>query len=661
MTKRQKISLSAFFLGILLIFVLLFVCGNSLAILLIGADEAEAEIGTDDIKNGYFSDGTTVIHKDGYVVFPVQDYKSVYFEWGGSPDVEAKVFNVTVQYRKGSLSDKKEIFYACKGQDLCIPLDSEGYDTAAVMFGQEFTAGKITYNRTYGYRFPVFSILALGLIWLFLCAGWCFEWHRLIFDPKSREQKGIFGALILVFAVISVFIYAFSVDGGMLYEYPLSSVDGYGCYPQLFDAFMKGQTNIDTEYDLSVFETINPYDPTERYLATGERYGVFWDRAYFGGKLYSYFGAAPVILLYFPIYFITGSIPSDAFASLLLAIFAGLFLMLTVWEFSRQYAKQAPFAAVCMLALSVPFGALLLPTLTNANFYHIAVLSALFFTSALLYLFLRGTGCELAISRRTLFALAGLSLGGVAASRPTLVLFVLVLVPLALRYLREKKNGRLIDVTAFALPVLVCAGLLMFYNHSRFGSPFDFGNNYQLTIREVSLYTFKSEYFAPSLYWYFAQPASWDGVFPYLHPSVLRLKSLADLPYLYNTIGSLSIPVTWGSIFTLSATKKQPYLRATAAIAVVSAVFLVYFNTCFGGVHLRYAADIMFILSLLGALSLLKLMSNRTQNGRSCSFIFGVAVALVLLTAAVNIPLCLDNERDMIMKMSPKVFYYFAK
>ena len=50
------------------------------------------------------------------------------------------------------------------------------------------------------------------------------------------------------------------------------SVDDYGCYPQMFDAFQKGQLNIDTDYDLSILEKLeNPYDTAARREATGEK------------------------------------------------------------------------------------------------------------------------------------------------------------------------------------------------------------------------------------------------------------------------------------------------------------------------------------------------------------------------------------------------------
>ena len=126
--------------------------------------------------------------------------------------------------------------------------------------------------------------------------------HREEFNPDSRFQKAVFAAAMALLILFSFFLCTVSIEKEWLHDYPLKgSVDNYGCYPQMFDAFQKGQLNIDTDYDLSILEELeNPYDTAERREATDEKYGVIWDRAFYDGKLYSYFGIAPVIFLYYP-------------------------------------------------------------------------------------------------------------------------------------------------------------------------------------------------------------------------------------------------------------------------------------------------------------------------------------------------------------------------
>ena len=57
------------------------------------------------------------------------------------------------------------------------------------------------------------------------------------------------------------------------------------------------------------------------------------------------------------------------------------------------------------------------------------------------------------------------------------------------RYLREKrlftKRG-ITEAVAFVLPVVLVAIGLMWYNAARFGSPFDFGANYNLTSNDMT-------------------------------------------------------------------------------------------------------------------------------------------------------------------------------
>ena len=50
---------------------------------------------------------------------------------------------------------------------------------------------------------------------------------------------------------------------------------------------------------------------------------------------------------------------------------------------------------------------------------------------------------------------------------------------LAVQYLRRHSIGRALShVAAYSIPILVSGGLLLAYNQARFGSPFDYGDNY---------------------------------------------------------------------------------------------------------------------------------------------------------------------------------------
>lgn len=91
-------------------------------------------------------------------------------------------------------------------------------------------------------------------------------------------------------------------------------------YVQLTDAlFVKHQLNLDLWVDPALQQLDNIYDRTER---DSKKVQYYWDHAFYNGKYYCYYGLAPVILIYGPIYLWTGMIPSSDLAIFIAALWA---------------------------------------------------------------------------------------------------------------------------------------------------------------------------------------------------------------------------------------------------------------------------------------------------------------------------------------------------
>ena len=83
------------------------------------------------------------------------------------------------------------------------------------------------------------TAIAISLMAIYIYAK---GFHRERFDPDSKVQKSVFAFLLVIFILLSFFICAVSIENEWLHNYPLEKkVDDYGCYPQMFDAFQKGQ------------------------------------------------------------------------------------------------------------------------------------------------------------------------------------------------------------------------------------------------------------------------------------------------------------------------------------------------------------------------------------------------------------------------------------
>ncbi|MBO5915195.1 MAG: hypothetical protein J6Q72_07590 [Clostridia bacterium] len=507
------------------------------------------------------------------------------------------------------------------------------------------------------------TAIAISLLAIYIYAKGL---HREDFDPDSSVQKSVFAFLLVIFILLSFFICAVSIESEWLHNYPLEKkVDDYGCYPQMFDAFQKGQLNIDTEYDLSILERLeNPYNTAERREATGEKYGPTWDRAYYNGKLYSYFGIAPVVFLYYPAYFLTGRVLSDALAAAVMTAVSAIFMALIIRKLCERMNKKPPFLLMLSVAFALPCGALLWSTETCANFYHLAVLSGISAICGAFYHILKAD--ESAGAWRKLhFAFAGICVAATVASRPNLVIYIFIALPLLLSIIKNRPFGvksLLCDIAAFCVPMISLGILIMLYNNARFGSPFDFGANYQLTLTDTSTYSLSGALFLPSLYHFFIQPPHIDGAFPYLHPVTRRFAeySVERMVYTDRSVGSLFFPITWGVAFIPALWREHKRGFITAIITFLCTVFLAFFDLCYGGVHLRYSADIMFILALLGGYLLLYSVGKTKKGGALRKILYTFVAVLCILTVITELPLIFDNERDMIMKYH-KYFYDFIK
>ncbi len=490
--------------------------------------------------------------------------------------------------------------------------------------------------------------------------------HREEFDPESRLQKSVFAFLLVIFILLSFFICAVSIEAEWLHSYPFDKkVDDYGCYPQMFDAFQKGQLNIDTEYDLSILEALeNPYDTAARRAATGETYGPTWDRAFYNGKLYSYFGIAPVIFLYYPAYFLTGKVLSDALAAAVMTAISAIFMALVLYKLCARMKKRPPFLLVLAVAFTLPCGALLWSTETCANFYHLAVLSGIAAICAAFYHILKADE-RIGAWRKIHFAFAGICVAATVASRPNLVLYIFIALPLLFSIIKDRPFGiksLLCDIATFCVPMISLGILIMLYNNARFGSPFDFGANYQLTLTDTSTYSLSPALALPALYHFFLQTPKLDSVFPYLHPAGNRLSdySVDRLVYISQSVGSVYFPITWGVAAVPALWRENKRLLLSAIIAFVCTAFLAFFDLCYGGVHLRYSADIMFILCLLGGYVLLYITASAKKGSTFRTVLYTATAVLCILTVITELPLIFDNERDMILKYH-KHFYNFIK
>lgn len=200
----------------------------------------------------------------------------------------------------------------------------------------------------------------------------------------------------------------------------------------------------------------------------------------------------------------------------------------------------------------------------------------------------------------------------IAGCRPHLFLAVTVIYPIVLPMLSrrgEKKICFLLKQTAvFTAPYLLVAGLLMGYNFARFGSFFEFGVNYNLTLFQsrkgihinnllagMQYYLFRVPALQSRFPFVVFQPLEWDN--PY---AIANGVSGAGLFWLY--------PLLWigfAALFVRGKEKKDREIYRMTRILLASVLVILAVVSNMMGLVNRYILDLSFFISLTAAMLLL--------------------------------------------------------
>ena len=188
----------------------------------------------------------------------------------------------------------------------------------------------------------------------------------------------------------------------------------------------------------------------------------------------------------------------------------------------------------------------------------------------------------------------------------------------------------------------------MLYNRARFGSFFDFGANYNLTVNDMTQRGTNPGRFLPALFAYFLQTPTTTGVFPWIQPTTF------DTTYLGQTIKEVTfggilvcLPILWILAFAKPILKYRFKVRSTNTIAgvvitmLVSGVVVACLDAQMAGILQRYTADYS-TLFLMPAV-LLAFVANDALSARAKTdegkFFLGKSHALYLRGIQVAVAL----------------------
>ena len=478
----------------------------------------------------------------------------------------------------------------------------------------------------------------------------------------NRHLKTVCAILLVIINIAAVLLISLFNDPFVVTP-DESHWSQHNQYAQLARSLKEGKLDIEYEFSPNIaIETLdsmkNPYDLYERGRAFADKkIPSPWDIAYYNGKFYVYFGVLPVVAMYLPYHLLTGGdLPNIA---AFLASYA--LLVIGAFLFTRVLIKykfpRTPFSVYLILSLMVAncTGAFIYAFAPRCYCTPIVLACALVLLGLTLWFSAAETIChanrivsdgEAFVSGRSpRFAVPKLIFGSLfialtAATRPQFLIFSVLAVPifLPLLFKKDKASVKIARICSFAVPFAAVAALVMAYNSARFGSPFDFGANYNLTTNDMRLRGFNAARLPDGLFAYLFQLPNLSIAFPYVNAVSDSSVYLGLTVREIMTGGALFTNVfLWSGVMIRSAFTdlKKKRLAVFSVMCAAAALIVIIADTEMAGILSRYNGDFLLLLYIPAiAVFLQKLeTADEVKKKRYLAFL----VAAFALTFTFNV------------------------
>ena len=437
-------------------------------------------------------------------------------------------------------------------------------------------------------------------------------------DSRLTSHRILIVALVAVQCVVVLALVFSNSHYVSLTQTP--SYENQFQYQKLAVALTQGHLYLNDVPSDALQAMANPYD-TQARAAQGVPY--LWDHAYFHGKYYVYFGILPCLVFYVPWLLVTHTgFPTWLGIAICDCVYAaGLMYLLSA--VCRRWFPRTSIGVFVVLdvMLFVAGGGIILARTPSMYFMPEAMSLAL--VSWGLGLWVSGT--SRGYIERGKIVLGALLIALTMASRPQMVLSAVFGLVLFWPFLRDSKGdrGARRDVMgAFKVamvPFVLVAVAVLAYNAARFGSPFDFGANYNLTTNDMTHRGFHLDRIPFGLYAYLFQPPVFGSQFPflrqaYLDPAYQGITIYEPMFGGYFFLYPMTLAILGIAIARVRAQLKEQRLLPLFVALVCVAFALCIFDLQGAGILMRYICDFGLFFALAGALVFLALLQVKSTK-----------------------------------------------
>lgn len=413
---------------------------------------------------------------------------------------------------------------------------------------------------------------------------------------------------------------------------------------EIVDAFENGQVNLMIEPTPELMAMENPYDWSARNV---QGVSCAWDHVYYNGKYYSYYGVAPVLTFFLPYHKLTGNYFASDMAVWIFSCIGLVFFGLTYIAIAKRWLKCVPCGCIIGGFMVLLSACGIWYSVGRAIFYEIAVSSGFMYLTAGAYFLI--TANILSNGKISLWrtALSSFLLGLAVLSRPTLAVYAIcaaVFLAMSVKKSSDSIKGRIAYILSAVIPISILGVFQMWYNDIRFGSPFDFGIQYSLTINDFVHSQFHFIFMLIVVYNFIFAVPGFSTAYPYISTPFGRFNAngyyFADSG---NTSGILflALPV-FGYLLSGHALRRLPDNRARlryASMIGLPCVIMPLIIICSvweSGYAVRYTADFSWEI-VIGALLVLFWLYRESKNETKKNMLRGFVGVSVIASLVINV------------------------
>lgn len=502
-----------------------------------------------------------------------------------------------------------------------------------------------------------FSLLRMGVFLTLILLGYGIVHSTLLGKPccQARGSLRAGAALVTVVCCLGCISLVWA-DTNRPIKKIFAQESGNQITRELVDAFEAGQVSLEAPVDPALLAMENPYDWSAR---SADNVSAQWDHVFYNGKYYSYYGIAPVVTLFLPYHLLTGKYFPTQFAVLLYGLIGVVFLTLTYLAFLRRFHRSLPCGMALGGLIVMQASSGIWYVVARTLFYEISIASGFACVAVGAYFLMTSNILSHGRISCPRLALASFFLALAVLCRPTLAVYCIAAVVMILLALPKagKRPGVKLDpgkcrsrrigyLACGALPMMLLAGVQLWYNYARFDSPLDFGIQYSLTINDFTRSQFHLGFVFIGLYNYLLAVPKFTWTFPFFFTEFTTLNING---YYFHDSGNtagilfLALPVLCYLLAgkALKRLSKPDRIRWSVIIGLTCVLMplVIICSIWESGYAIRYTADFSWPM-LIGALSIGFYLYRHTKNqtwrkvARLC---MGIAVpaALVLNFAHV--------------------------